>query len=262
MFFIASKIFWYLASPLHLSLFAVAFGLFRLIRGRRGAGFIGAGLALLAAMTLLPLGAALLRPLEDRFPRPPADMLAPDGIIVLGGAVDERISLARGQVQLNEAAERMTAGVALARAFPKAKLVFSGGSGALLAPGAPESDVARKFWRELGIPDSQMMFEDRSRNTFENALFTRDLIHPGAGERWLLVTSAWHMPRAMGVFRALGMNPVAYPVDFRTFGTDEDWRPPGDGSLAARNTETALREWVGLIAYDLTGKTDALLPAP
>jgi uncharacterized SAM-binding protein YcdF (DUF218 family) len=262
MFFAASKILWFLASPLHVCLFAMAFGLWRLARGRRGALWVGLGFALLAAMTFLPLGAALLRPLEDRFPAQSLDMPAPDGMIVLGGAVDERITLARGQVQLNEAAERMTAGAALARAFPKAKLVFSGGSGALIRPGAPEAEVARTLWRELGVPDERMLFEDRSRNTYENALFTRELIHPGAGERWLLVTSAWHMPRAMGIFRALGINPVAFPVDFRTSGTGEDWRPPGDGSLALRNAEVALREWVGLIAYYLTGKTDALLPGP
>ncbi len=154
----------------------------------------------------------------------------------------------------------MTAGVALARAFPRAKLVFSGGSGSLLPQDETEADAARKFWRELGVPDSQMMFEDKSRNTWENALFTQKLVHPGAGERWLLVTSAWHMPRAMGIFRALGMNPVAFPVDFRTFGTDEDLKPPGDGAMAVRNAETAIREWIGLIAYWLTGKTDALLP--
>jgi uncharacterized SAM-binding protein YcdF (DUF218 family) len=263
MFFAASKIFWYLASPLHLSLFVIAFGLWRLFRRGRGAGLVGAGFVLLASMAFLPVGAALLRPLEDRFPVQTLDMPAPDAIVVLGGAVDERIAGARGQVQLNDAAERMTAGAALALRFPGAKLVFSGGSGALIRQGAPEADVARKLWRELGIPEDRMLFEDRSRNTHENALFTRELMSPRAEKkRWLLVTSAWHMPRAMGAFRALDMNPVAFPVDFRTYGTDEDWRPPFDGALALRNAETAWREWVGLIAYWLTGKTHALLPGP
>ena len=262
MFFIASKIFWFLASPLHVGLFAIAFGLWRLVVARRGAGFIGFGLALIAAMTFLPVGAALLRPLEDRFPVQSFELPAPDGIIVLGGGMDERIGAARGQPQLNDAGERMTAGVALARAFPGAKLVFSGGTGSLVRQDETEADAARKFWRELGVPDSQMIFEDQSRNTWENALFTQKLVHPGARQRWLLVTSAWHMPRAMGVFRALGMDPVAFPVDFRTFGTTEDLKPPGDGAMAVRNAETAVREWIGLVAYWLTGKTAALLPGP
>jgi len=85
---------------------------------------------------------------------------------------------------------------------------------------------------------------------------------PGAGERWLLVTSAWHMPRAVGIFRALGMNPLAFPVDFRTYGNDDDWRPPFDGPLALRNADTGLHEWVGLIAYRLSGRTAELLPSP
>jgi uncharacterized SAM-binding protein YcdF (DUF218 family) len=217
MFFVASKIFWLFVSPLHLSLFCAAFGVWRLSRphsgGKNGVGaaWLGLGLGFLALMTFTPLGAALLRPLEDRFPPPGAVMPAPDGIIVLGGAVDERIGAARGGIGLNEAAERMTAGAALARAYPQASLVFSGGSGALVEQDVKEADAARKLWRELGVPDSQMTFENRSRNTYENALFTQALVHPRG--RWLLVTSAWHMPRAMGIFRALGMAPTAYPVD-------------------------------------------------
>lgn len=262
MFFVLSKIFWFFASPLHLCLFCAAFGFWRLSRRRAGSLWLGAGLGFLALMTFAPLGAALLRPLEDRFPPPAAGMPAPDGIIVLGGATDEGIGAARGVVALNEAAERMTAGAALARAYPQARLVFSGGSGALIEREVTEADAAKILWRDLGVPDSQMIFENRSGNTYENALFTQALVQPPRGERWLLVTSAWHMPRAMGIFRALGMHPIAYPVDYRTFGTDEDWRPPPDGSRALRNVETALREWMGLLAYRLSGKTDALLPAP
>jgi uncharacterized SAM-binding protein YcdF (DUF218 family) len=112
------------------------------------------------------------------------------------------------------------------------------------------------------VPESQMLFENRSRNTFENAAFTKELVKPRPGEDWLLVTSAYHMPRAMGIFRAQGMNPLAFPVDYRTYGNGQDFRPLADGSLAIRNFETAAREWVGLLVYRLTGKTDALLPGP
>ena len=107
-----------------------------------------------------------------------------------------------------------------------------------------------------------MVFEDRSRNTFENAVYTKALVKPRKGEDWLLITSAYHMPRAMGIFRALGMEPIAFPVDYRTYGDSNDFRPPADGTLAVRNFETAAREWVGLLVYRLTGKTDLLLPAP
>ena len=262
MFFVASKIFWFLAQPLHLLLLCLGAGLF--FAGRRAFGrpLAIASATGLALMVFSPLGALLLRPLEDRFPSQSPIMTPPKGIIVLGGAVEERTAAARGQTSLNEAAERMTAAAALARLYPQAKLVFSGGSGALIQNDVKEAEVAHKLWSGLGVPESQMIFEDASRNTFENAAFTQKLVHPQKDEKWLLITSAYHMPRSIGIFRALGMNPAPYPVDYRTLGNGEDYRPPGDGSLAIRNVETALREWVGLVAYWLNGKTDALFPAP
>jgi uncharacterized SAM-binding protein YcdF (DUF218 family) len=266
MFFVVSKLFWFLASPLHFLLIALGVGLF--FSGcPTFCGAFGRPLALAAAtglamMAFSPLGALLLRPLEDRFPIQSPIMTPPKGIIVLGGALNERNALARGQTSLNEAAERMTAAAALSRLYPEALLVFSGGSGALLDDSVKEAEDAHKLWSELGVPENRMIFEEQSRNTYENAVFTQKLVHPQKDEKWLLVTSAFHMPRSIGIFRALGMNPLAYPVDYRTDGDSQDFRPPGDGSLAIRNVETALREWIGLVAYRLTGKTDALFPAP
>ncbi len=261
MFFVVSKILWFFASPLHVLLIGLGIGLS--FPGRRfGRPLALAAAAGLALTAFTPLSSAVMRPLEDRFPRQSQVMPPPKGIIVLGGAVDERIAHDRGQVSLNEAADRMTEAAALARLYPNALLVFSGGSGALLHTSIKEAQVARELWSELGVPENQMVFEDQSRNTFENALFTQKLAHPQKDERWLLITSAYHMPRAMGIFRSLGMNPVAYPVDYRTYGNAEDWRPPGDSSLAIRNFETAAREWLGLVAYRLSGKTKALFPAP
>jgi uncharacterized SAM-binding protein YcdF (DUF218 family) len=262
MFFVVSKLFWFLASPLHFLLIALGVGLFFSSEGAFGRPLALASATALALMAFSPLGALLLRPLEDRFPIQSPIMAPPKGIIVLGGALNERNAAARGQTSLNEAAERMTAAAALSRLYPQALLVFSGGSGALLDDSVKEAEDAHGLWSELGVPENRMIFEDQSRNTYENAVFTQKLVHPQRDEKWLLVTSAFHMPRSIGIFRALGMNPVPYPVDFRTDGQPQDFRPPGDGSLAIRNVETALREWVGLLAYRLTGKTDALFPAP
>ncbi len=261
MFFVISKIFWFFGSPLHLLLLGLCAGLVFIGRpfGKRLALVCAVGLLLL---TLSPLPALMLRPLEDRFPSQSAIMTPPKEIIVLGGATEEGISVLRGQVALNDAAERMTEAVVLARLYPQAKLVFSGGSANMIHTSVKEAEIAHKLWSELGVPESQMIFEDQSRNTYENAAFTQALVHPQRDERWLLVTSAFHMPRAMGIFRALGMNPIAFPVDYRTYGTVEDLRPPGDSSLAMHNAETAVREWIGLLAYRLGGKTDALFPGP
>ncbi len=262
MFFVASKIFWLLASPLHLLLILLLAGLASSPRWRPGRALALMAAVALALIVFSPASALLIRPLEDRFPRQSENMPPPKGIIVLGGAADEQITRARDQVTLNEAATRMTEGAALARLYPQALLVFSGGSSALIDNSAREAAVARRLWRELGVPESRMLFEDRSRNTYENAVFTKRLVNPQKGEKWLLVTSAYHMPRAIGVFRASGMEPQAFPVDYRTTGDARDLRPPGDGARAMIDFEGAAREWIGLLAYRLTGRIKVLFPAP
>ena len=118
------------------------------------------------------------------------------------------------------------------------------------------------LFEKLGVPPDRITLESRSRNTAENAVYSKALVAPKPGERWLLVTSAMHMPRAIGAFREAGFPVEAYPVDYKTNG----WQDLGSlvGSLSAglRQTDTALHEWIGLIAYRLTGKSSALLPAP
>ena len=120
----------------------------------------------------------------------------------------------------------------------------------------------RALWLSLGVPAQRMTFENRSRNTYENATMTRAIVQPRPGERWLLVTSAAHMPRSMGIFRRAGWNMIAYPVDYRTFGDARDVRPTTLALDALRRIDAALHEWIGLLVYRLTGKTDSLLPAP
>jgi uncharacterized SAM-binding protein YcdF (DUF218 family) len=207
------------------------------------------------------VSAVLLRPLEDRFARPAlADV--PTGIIVLGGSTDEAISASRDQVTLDGAAERVTEAVALSRRFPNARLVFSGGSGRLEAAPLTESDVTRRLWTELGVPADRMTFEDRSRDTWENANFTKALLQPKPGETWLLVTSAAHMPRAVGIFRRIDFPIVPWPVDYRTAGTPGDFKGLRRASDSGRDLAIASHEWIGLVAYWVAGKTSALFPAP
>lgn len=156
---------------------------------------------------------------------------------------------------------RLIAGLQLARRYPAARLVFTGGSGGLNQEPA-EAIGVRNFWLGLGGPLDRMSFEAKSRNTWENGLFTRDLVQPQLGERWLLVTSAWHMPRAMGIFRRLGFKVTAYPVAYRTFGDDRDWAFLAAAADRVSTMDFAVREWIGLLAYRLTHKTNALFPAP
>jgi uncharacterized SAM-binding protein YcdF (DUF218 family) len=264
MFFFVSKIFWYLVEPINflliVALLGVALGFGRF--ARLGRFLTAAAVILLAIAAFSPLGGLALRPLEDRFPIPGADLSAPTGIIVLGGALDEEITLARKSPALLAAASRLTGGFVLARRYPQARLVFTGGTASLRDPSLSEADGARDFWLSLGLPSERMTFETKSKNTWENAIFTRDLVQPKPNETWLLVTSAWHMPRSMGIFRRAGFNVTAYPVDFRTFGDERDYRFTYVALDELTDLDLALHEWIGLVAYHITGKTDAWFPAP
>jgi len=218
------------------------------------------GLMLLA--TVLPVGSWLLAPLEDRFPRPAGYPERVDGVVVLGGGVRSDITAARGTAILQDPAERELALLAFARRYPDAKVLFTGGVGRLDGDVPPETDTIRLLLREQGMPEDRVLYDDQARTTRENAIYAKELAQPKPGERWLLVTSAYHLPRAVGVFRKVGFAVEAYPVDWRTRGPEDALRPfvlMGDG---IRRTDTAVREWIGLVAYWMTGKSSEPFPGP
>jgi uncharacterized SAM-binding protein YcdF (DUF218 family) len=263
-FFILSKILSFFTLPSNLlivlGLLGVAIAVFR--GGRAGGKLIVASLILLAIFGLSPLANGLILPLEQRFPPWDPGRGAPDGIVVLGGAFETLLATTRPDIPLNEAAERMTATAALARAYPAARIVFSGGSGSLLYGGPTEGELARRFFAGLGIAASRIVIEEQSRDTAENAAFTRPLADPKPGERWLLITSAFHMPRAIGAFRQVGFAVEAYPVDYRTRGVEDLARPFASLGEGLRRSDVAVREWIGLVIYRLAGRTSALFPGP
>jgi len=265
LFYVLSKVFWFFATPSNfLCVLALAgVGLTR-IKRLRG---LSTGLAALAVLGLLaaglsPLANWIILPLEDRFPVFQDDGRPVDGVVVLGGAVQAEESFGRDQLMINEAGERAIALADLARRYPSARIVFSGGGGTLLADEAPEADALERFLGTLGVAPGRVLFENRSRTTAENAILTRRMIEPKPGERWLLVTSAWHMPRAVGCVRQAGFPVTAYPVDFRTRGRSDLWRSFTFASEGLRRLDTATREWAGLVGYRLAGRTDALFPGP
>ncbi|MGH6895664.1 MAG: YdcF family protein [Geminicoccaceae bacterium] len=262
MFYYASKVLWVLAQPSNLLLVLVVGSALALLLGRRRLAawlLYPAALALLV-VGLMPVGQWLTLPLENRFPalaEPPDDI---DGVIVLGGAVDLAVAESRGLVAFKENAERNIALVELAERYPDAKLVFTGGSGGMLGTGISEADVMREFARRHGL-DGRVIFEDQARNTYQNAVLSKPLAAPAPEQRWLLVTSASHMPRSVGVFRQVGWRVIAYPVDFRT--SDEVGFMQGpDAARRWTEFDQAIKSWVGLAAYWLTGRTSALFPAP
>lgn len=210
------------------------------------------GLVALGLLGFQAIPDALLRPLENRYPIPAAESINRHvGIIVLGGATNHPDSfVAHGQVPLGEAAERMTVPVGLLQQHPKMELVFSGGEGRLLTTGVTESELARVFYKEQGVNLAQVKLEDGSRNTRENAQQVAKLLGVRCKSPWLLVTSAWHMPRSMAEFDAVGCNVTAYPVDFRTGDTTSLSEYSMAHSLL--RWQVALHEWLGLLVYGAT----------
>lgn len=258
-----SKIFWWVAAPPNLFLGALAVGVVLLWTPWRRAGRRLLAVVTLAALGLavFPVGMWLIAPLESRFPQTHEIPASAVGLITVGGAVNQFMTLARDQTALSGGAERLTEFVAIARRRPDLQLVYTGGSGALLRQDLKETLVARRFFAEMGLDPSRVVYEDQSRNTYENAVMTHALIHPKPDETWVLVTSAMHMPRSMGVFRKAGWNVVPYPVDYQTDGSGRFNYWIG---LAAglSDLSSAIKEWLGLFAYRVLGRTDSIFPGP
>ena len=264
MFFFLSKTLGLLVLPSNLLLLLGLLGVL-LMRGRwfrLGQGLAVVSLVVMAVCGFSPLGNALMLPLEDRFAVWDPGGAAPDGIVVLGGSFDNEVSAARGEVALNESAERLTKAVELARRYPNAKLIFSGGHGQMFGGGPTEAELAVRLFEDLGLDRRRIAIEDQSRDTAENARLTKVLAAPRDGEHWLLVTSAHHMPRAVAAFRQAGFLVEAYPVDWRLRGMQDLFRPFTVASDGLKRCDAATREWIGLIAYRLSGRSAELLPAP
>ncbi len=264
MFFILSKLYEAFLSPVPLLLFLALAG--AILSFGRAARF-GRWLAIFSALALIvialtPVGRLIVAPLEDRFPEPSADLAPPYGLIILGGALKGAESDARRQAVFDEG-ERVTEAANLARRYPAARIVFTGGNGSLISGGDNvEAQEAKKLLVDLGVDPSRVTLEQNSRNTDENARFTAALVHPEPGQRWLLVTSGFHMPRSMGLFEKAGFEVVAYPVAFRTLGPGKPVIWSLDAAENIRTFATAAKEWVGLAICRATGRIDRLFPGP
>jgi uncharacterized SAM-binding protein YcdF (DUF218 family) len=263
MSFLALKVAWFILQPSSFLVLLFVLGFILIWRGfpRAGQRIVFSAALLYCVLGLTPVGNWLMLPLEDRYQAetPPADQ-QPAGIIVLGGAIDTMVAADRPGPAFNEAAERMTEAVLLANRYPQAKLIFTGGQTEILYSGVTEASAALKFFTSFGVDPARMIFEDKSRTTYENAMYTRALTTPQPRQRWMLVTSAFHMSRAMGCFRAQGFDVMPWPVDYRTRGP-KDWlrffpRP----SEGLRRVDLAVKEWISLFLHRIAGITTSFLP--
>jgi uncharacterized SAM-binding protein YcdF (DUF218 family) len=264
LFFLLSKTIGTMLTPINFLLGIGGLGAILLLTrwtapGRR---LLAVSVLLLALCGFSPLGRLLILPLEERFPPWDASHGAPDGIVVLGGAIDPDLSAALGRPVLGRSGERIVAAAELARRYPNARIVFSGGNANLVRDdSAKEADYALSMLEDLGVAKERLTAERMSRNTVENAEFAKAVAKPKEGERWLLVTSAFHMPRSIGLFRKAGFRVEAYPVDWRA-SVSQALSFSSVAMNGLERTDIATREWIGLAAYWLTGKIDHLFPGP
>ena len=264
MYFLASKIFGFFIVPSNLIVTLLICGLllWRTRFSKSGKRLVIACIVLLMIGGITPVGTALLLPLENRFPTWDASYGPPTGIIVLGGVINPEISIERGNISISEDAERIVAAVELYRRYPNIRIVFSGGSANVVLSGSSESEFAGKFLEQFGIPQAHIELERRSRNTMENAVNSMKLVKPKPGKRWLLITSAYHMPRAIGLFRKVGFPVEAYPVAWRTGNWGSLMKPSFSFLGGFNHLDLAVHEWAGLIFDRLSGRTSVLFPAP
>jgi uncharacterized SAM-binding protein YcdF (DUF218 family) len=249
MFYTASKVLWILTQPSNLLVCVIVAGVLALLLGRRKVArcLLYPSTAALLLIGVLPVGQWLLMPLENRFPAPAEPPREVDGIVVLGGGIELAVSKGRRMAVFGDTGERFMSLVELARRYPEARVLFSGGPGWLSDSGLSEATVMHGFVRSQGLDEARVIFEDRARNTYENALRAKALVAPQPEERWLLVTSASHMPRAVGVFRQVGWPVLPYPVDYRTTGNFDLLLTP-DAARRWLEFDEAIRSWIGLVA--------------
>ena len=261
--FVISKLFWLILNPVNVFIFVLTLGTVLLLTRfkRMGKKLVLLATGLMLFFAILPVGGWLTERLENRFPGNPEIPHDVAGIIVLGGTINQYITATRGQPSLWAGGERFTEFIYLARRFPKARLIFTGGSGALFDRSLKEADAARVMFDRIGLEKGRVLYERNSRNTVENAEFSRKLAGDRFFGKWVLVTSAVHMPRAVGVFRKAGWQILPYPVDYLTDGRGSfgaGFRPLGGMMALSR----AGREWTGLLAYRILGRIDDLFPGP
>lgn len=264
MFAVLSKIIWAVVQPVSVVLILLVIGLVLSFTRWRKTARLSLALSafILALCAFTTFGYMLLDPLEQRFVRPEPPPSAVTGIIVLGGGMDTEINTARGGYELNRSGDRFVETVRLAAQYPDAKVVMTGGGSVLITGQEVEADAAKRMFAAFGIPEERLVFEDAARNTEENAQLTRDLLNPQPGDVYLLVTSAFHMPRSVGLFRRAGFDVIPWPADYLGAGDE------GVGIRITQPAENlavatiAIREWIGLLAYWMTGRIDQVLPGP
>ncbi len=259
--FLFSKLVWVFGQPLSLAFAFVAVALLTGLLRWRALSVASSGLAVLILFVTLytTVGNYLLQGLEERFPKPedPQDLQC---MIVLGGGFENEVNTARHGIEMNAGGDRFIEALRLARKYPQSRILVSGGDGSMSGVYEGDAVMSGRFFPLFGVPKERLVEETTSRTTFENAANTKDLLAANGLSNCLLITSGYHMPRSVGIFRKLGIDVVPWPTDYRTDGQERlglDFTQP---SRNAQNLATAIREWFGLVGYYMVGRTSELYP--
>lgn len=256
MFFYLSKIIGMLLDPANLIaiLLCAALAAFGARWMKAGRGLLLAAFALLLVFGILPIGHNGLYYLESRVAQPENIPENIDGILVLGGAVETVKSARSGRTEFNEGVERVLTAMMLARTHPDALILYSGGSNQIFGDRHRETTEIAIFMRAMGFDDRNVVYDEKSRNTFENFVFSAQKAGAKKEGNWLLVTSAFHMPRSMAIARKMGWNLIPYPVDYRSQGRYLLLPHRLDVLDNLYASKLFLHEMTGLAAYKITGK--------
>ncbi|MEF0942787.1 YdcF family protein [Rhizobium sp. BR 362] len=262
--FVFSKLVWIFGQPLSLAFFFGALALVGSLVRRRFIAIVSSLLSVLILFVALytTAGAYIVQGLEERFPHPAADPADLKCMIVLGGATQNEVTTARGGYEMDSAGDRLVETLRLAQKFPQARVVVSGGDGSISGKYEGDAVISERFFVALGLPKDRLVEDTTSRTTLENAVNTKQLLAQNGLSGCLLITSGFHMPRSMGIFRKQGIDVIPWPVDYRSTGKETlgfDFTQP---SLNAQLLATGVREWIGLVGYYAAGRTSTLYPGP
>jgi uncharacterized SAM-binding protein YcdF (DUF218 family) len=263
LFFLVSKLAWGILSPINLIIGLISLATILLWFNKQRLAKLLLTFCLLINFPLLfyPVSDSLIYPLENRFQKPDIMPDHIDGIIILGGGEELKISTSWEHAEMGNGGDRYLAAAVLAHHYPNVPVVFSGGRGFLRFQGMKkEAHIAYQLLTEHGIELQRIIIESQSRNTYENFLLLKAIL-PDLDGQYLLITSAYHMSRAVGIARKHNINVIAYPVDYRST-TAINRQLDFDMFAHLEVLEPAWREWIGLVVYFITGKIDFIFPKP
>lgn len=259
MTFYLSKVFWFLFNPFNLIIIFLIFGFFsyKFKKFFLANFFYYISLSFFLIFAILPTGPYLVYFLEKDFHKTNYYPEKLDGILILSGATNPFLTKEYDQINLGEGAERLIESYFLIKKFPNVKIIFSGGAAYLGYPEITDSSAAKKFYKDMGLDISKIYFENKSRNTFENLFLSKNYAQPKKNENWLLISSAFHLRRALNVGDELDWKLIPYPTDFRQ-SKKFIFKFSFDFFYNLSQSNLALHEWLGIFYYYLSNKTSKI----